>query len=43
MLGEIIFWLICLVGTVGFFLFVMPDSSFEISEYALDRINGKKY
>ena len=43
MIGEIIFWLVCLVGIFVVGGLVMPNEGMEISKYSLDRMNGLKY
>ena len=43
MIGEIIFWLVCLVGIFVVGGLVMPNEEMEISKYYLDRMNGLKY
>ena len=43
MIGEIVFWLVCLVGTFVVGGLVMPNESLKISKYSLDRMNGLKY
>jgi hypothetical protein len=43
MIGEIVFWLVCLVGAFVVGGLIMPNEEMEISKYSLDRMNGLKY
>ena len=43
MIGEIIFWIFCLVGVLFLGSWLMPDETLEVSEHTLDRINGNKH
>lgn len=43
MIGEIVFWFICLIGTFVMGGLVMPNEEMEISKYSLDRMIGLKY
>lgn len=43
MIGEIVFWFACLIGTFVIGGLVMSNEEMEISKYSLDRMNGLKY